>query len=180
VKDFPALARLTGLSAGYLRWLSEQSTDPTLRPGLGDAAHIVTGVVEHGDRRGRELGFPTANLRLSEESRSGGPGDGVWAGLVQIDPHNDGPVHPAVISIGRRPTFYRRGERLLEAHLLDFTGDLYDHHIAVHLHELQRLQKRFGDTAELVAQIEADRRTTAHWYARHCGLDPQSRARRRS
>src|SRR4051794_32747986 len=85
-----------------------------------DGVAIVRGRVEHGDRRGRELGSPPANLRRGEVW----VGEGVGAGRVLVG-RSRTPYIPAV-SIGRRPTFYRRnGERLLEAYLLDFDADLY-------------------------------------------------------
>ena len=79
---------------------------------------MVRGTVEPGDQRGRELGFPTANIALSDQS--GSVGDGVWAGWVR---RADGTHIPAAISVGRRPTYYGAdGYRLLEAHLLEFAA----------------------------------------------------------
>ncbi len=83
--------------------------------------HEVRGRVERGDGRGRELGFPTANVAVPE--RICLPADGVYAGTYVGE---DGVERPAAISLGRRPTFYAEsGLLLLEAHLLDFDGDLY-------------------------------------------------------
>ena len=68
---------------------------------------IVEGVVEAGDQRGRELGFPTANLSLAGDAVRG---DGVWAGLVRLVDEPDSRPWVAAVSVGRRPTFYdRRG-----------------------------------------------------------------------
>src|SRR5438552_1293194 len=76
----------------------------------------VRGPVEHGDHRGRELGFPTANV--SVPSRICLPADGIYAGTAVVA---DGTEWGAAISLGRRPTFYEHQERsLLEAYLLDF------------------------------------------------------------
>lgn len=78
---------------------------------------VARGRVAHGDARGRELGFPTANL-----STDGDALDGVWAGRLE---RADGTRHVAAISIGARPTFYGNcGRRLLAAHVLDFARDL--------------------------------------------------------
>ena len=83
--------------------------------------HEVRGVVVEGDRRGRELGFPTANVALTPDTCL--PADGIYAGRFR---GADGVWRPAAISLGRRPTFYGDQERsLLEAYLLDFDGDLY-------------------------------------------------------
>ena len=83
--------------------------------------HQVRGIVTEGDRRGRELGFPTANVALPASIAV--PADGVYAGWY-LRP--DGARRPAALSLGRRPTFYEEAElSLLEAYLLDFEGDLY-------------------------------------------------------
>ena len=83
--------------------------------------HEVRGPVEHGDGRGRELGFPTANVSVPE--RICLPADGVYAGTFVAA---DGVERVAALSIGRRPTFYaEHGLLLLEAYVLDFDGDLY-------------------------------------------------------
>ena len=89
--------------------------------------HEVRGVVAQGDKRGRELGFPTANVSVPGDILL--PADGIYAGWFE---RADGSVHPAAISLGRRPTFYVEAHAsLLEAHLLDFDGDLYDEHAKV-------------------------------------------------
>jgi riboflavin kinase/FMN adenylyltransferase len=114
--------------------------------------HEVRGVVEHGDKRGRELGFPTANVAVPE--RICLPADGVYAGTFV---GFDGVERDAAISLGRRPTFYEdSGLRLLEAYLLDFDGDLYGQHVAVRFHALLRGQHRFEHVDELVAQMGRD------------------------
>ncbi|WP_051858577.1 riboflavin kinase [Streptomyces cellulosae] len=113
-------------------------------------AGLIEGPVEHGDRRGRELGFPTANLVLGDASAS----DGVWAGLVQLP---EGDTYGAAVSVGRRATFYGRdGVRLLEAHLLDFSGDLYGQWLRVSLFHRTRPQRRFSDGEALVKQMHQD------------------------
>lgn len=124
----------------------------------------VRGVVEHGDERGRTLGFPTANVPVTGVVVS----DGVWAGTVQVDPRSDGPVHVAAVSVGHRPTYYgREGVRLLEANLLDFDGDLYDHEVLVTLHERLRPQRRFAGSDDLVRQLRDDVAATRAWARSH-------------
>lgn len=130
-----------------------------------DVALTVEGVVEHGDERGRLLGFPTANVAVPEH----GLRDGVWAGTVQVDPAGEGPdcggpVHVAAVSVGHRPTYYGKdGDRLLEANLLDFDGDLYDRRVLVRLHARLRPQRRFSGSSELVEQVRRDVADTRAW-----------------
>jgi len=114
--------------------------------------HEVRGVVEKGDQRGRELGFPTANVAVS--SRLCLPADGIYAGTY-VDP--DGVERPAAISLGRRPTFYVDAQMsLLEAHLLDFDGDLYGQPAKVRFVEWIRGEERFDSVEALVEQIQRD------------------------
>jgi riboflavin kinase/FMN adenylyltransferase len=114
--------------------------------------HEVRGVVERGDRRGRELGYPTANVAVPD--RICLPADGVYAGTY-VDA--EGVERPAAISLGRRPTFYEdSGLRLLEAHVLDFDGDLYDQQAAVRFRARIRGQERFDDVPALVEQMRHD------------------------
>lgn len=118
---------------------------------LLDRPHQVRSSVDHGDKRGRELGFPTANL--SVPSALCAPADGVYAGWY-IRP--DGSRHPAALSLGRRPTFYADDVRLLEAHLLDFDDDLYGEKASVDFVGHLRGQVRFATADQLVAQMTED------------------------
>jgi riboflavin kinase/FMN adenylyltransferase len=112
----------------------------------------VRGLVAHGDERGRELGFPTANVSVPGEILL--PADGIYAGWY-LRP--DGEAHPAAISLGRRPTFYAEAHAsLLEAHLLDFDGDLYDEPARVGFVARLRGEERFDTVDALVAQMRVD------------------------
>jgi riboflavin kinase/FMN adenylyltransferase len=111
----------------------------------------MRGIVEHGDQRGRTLGFPTANLSIPDNLLI--PCEGVYAGLALT---NDGSAHQAAISLGRRPTFYEAGFELLEAHLLEFDDDIYDAPIRVLFVEKLRDQRRFNGPDALVAQLRDD------------------------
>ena len=114
--------------------------------------HEVRGRVERGDQRGRELGFPTANVAVPE--RICLPADGVYAGSYL---GADGVERPAAISLGRRPTFYAESALLLlEAYVLDFDGDLYDEMAHVRFWRHLRRQERFETVEELIAQMAAD------------------------
>jgi len=110
----------------------------------------VRGVVSHGDKRGRTIGFPTANLPLGAHLE---PARGVYAVTARLP---DGSVVPGVANIGRRPTVNEGLESRVEAHLFDWEGDLYDQEIAVALHEYLRPERKFASFDELRAQIEAD------------------------
>ncbi len=114
--------------------------------------HEVRGVVAHGDARGRELGFPTANVSVPGDILL--PADGIYAGWYE---RPDGGVHPAAIALGRRPTFYEEAHAsLLEAHLLDFAGDLYDEPARVRFVARLRGEVKFDGVDALVAQIARD------------------------
>lgn len=110
----------------------------------------IEGVVVEGDRRGRELGYPTANLAIGPDVELE---DGVYAGSVEL---GDGSVHAAAISVGRRPTYYSAGARLVEAYLLDFDRDLYGQKLRVFIGPLLRPQLVYDSEAELVDQMARD------------------------
>jgi len=113
---------------------------------------VTSGVVVEGDHRGRELGFPTANVMMVHGVEL--PDDGVYAGTAEREDHS---LYAAAISVGHRPTFYGDGgPRLLEAFLLDFDGDLYGETLRVTITALVRGQAHFAGRAQLVAQIAAD------------------------
>ena len=115
-------------------------------------AHEVRGSVQTGDRRGRELGFPTANVAVPE--RLALPADGIYAAWYE---RPDGSTHPAAVSLGRRPTFYAdQAASLLEAHLLDFTGDLYGEEARVRFVARLRGEERYETVEALVEQMAQD------------------------
>jgi len=112
----------------------------------------VRGVVSEGDQRGRTIGFPTANVPV--DGRFAFPADGVYAGWCTLD---DGSRHGAAINIGRRPTFDLQAEQsVLEAHLLDFEGDLYGQNVRIEFAQFLRSERRFNGIDELVAQLRQD------------------------
>jgi len=114
--------------------------------------HEVRGVVGHGDERARDLGFRTANVAVPEDICL--PADGIYAGWY-LRP--DGVIRPAALSLGKRPTFYERADTsLLEAHLLDFDGDLYDEPARVRFVQRLRDELRFDSVDDLVVQIGRD------------------------
>jgi riboflavin kinase/FMN adenylyltransferase len=110
------------------------------------------GIVVKGDQRGRLLGFPTANVEVPNSVCL--PADGVYAGWY-LRP--DGIVHPCAINLGRRPTFYEHADHsLLEAHLLDFDGDLYGERARVEFTNFLRSERKFEGIEALVAQLKHD------------------------
>lgn len=111
----------------------------------------VRGEVRHGDARGRELGFPTANLLPDE--RLVIPGHGVYACLASTEGL---PPRPAAVSIGVRPTFETGRHELIEAYLLDFSGDLYGARLTLEFVARLRGERRFDDAGSLVSQMRQD------------------------
>lgn len=126
--------------------------DVALAARLLGRSHAVRGVVEHGDKRGRTIGFPTANVAVAGDVQL--PADGVYGGWYRRE---DGTRHRAAISVGRRPTFYEdNGLLLVEAYILDFEGDLYGEHAEVVFDGWIRGQERFESVDDLVAQMHRD------------------------
>jgi riboflavin kinase/FMN adenylyltransferase len=115
--------------------------------------HEVRGTVVHGDRGATELGFPTANLMIGDDIAL--PADGIYAGYFT---RADGSVHPAAISVGRRPTFYEPGTApvLVEAFLLHFDGDLYGEWSRVSFVSRLRDEQQFDSVDALIAQMHDD------------------------
>ena len=106
----------------------------------------MRGTVVSGDRRGRELGFPTANLIPDEALAC--PGHGVYACL--------GDGRPAAVSVGVRPTFQTGRGELVEAFIIDFEGDLYGDRLRLEFLERLRGERRFDTAEDLVAQMHRD------------------------
>jgi riboflavin kinase / FMN adenylyltransferase len=122
------------------------------------AAHLlgrpyeVRGIVVVGDKRGRLLGFPTANVEVPNLVCL--PADGVYAGWYE---RPDGQVYPCAINLGRRPTFYEHADHsLLEAHLLDFAGDLYGERAEVRFVHFLRSERKFDGVDALISQLKRD------------------------
>jgi riboflavin kinase/FMN adenylyltransferase len=120
--------------------------------------------VIHGDKRGRELGFPTANLRLDAAC---GLRHGIYAVRVGVA----GRRYDAVASFGRRPMF-DNGSVLLEIFLFDFSGDLYGAQLDVAFIAWLRDEKNFASAAELVRQMQEDSRIARERLAQSGGVFP--------
>jgi riboflavin kinase/FMN adenylyltransferase len=116
---------------------------------LGAPFHM-RGIVAHGDKRGRTLGFPTANL--VPDARLVVPDHGIYACRAEVD----GQAHVAAVNVGVRPTFKTGRGLLVEAFLLDFEGDIYDRELRLDFLERLRGERRFDSVEALVEQMGAD------------------------
>ena len=110
---------------------------------------LIEGVVEHGRRLGRELGFPTANLAVPEDVAAA---DGVYRSRAEVG----GKVYDAMSNLGRNPSV-GGVERRLETHIFDFRGELYGRRLRVELLEKIRDERRFASVEELRGQIARDK-----------------------
>jgi riboflavin kinase / FMN adenylyltransferase len=111
-----------------------------------------TSEVVHGDKRGRQIGIPTANLQ-TEENRCL-PKNGVY---VTVTSTSDGKTFPSITNIGVKPTINSENQELrIETHLLDFDGDLYGKHLTVEFRDRVRDEVRFASVEELTLQIHKD------------------------
>ncbi len=125
-----------------------------LASALMGAAPFLRGIVVHGDERGRELGFPTANLAFDYPAAL--PALGIYLGRVRVPDRSVGPDHAALVSVGVRPTFHDDGRVLVEVYLLDWDGDLYDAALELKLDARLREERRFDGVDALVMQMHAD------------------------
>ena len=117
------------------------------------AATTLTGLIVEGEGIGHVLGYPTANLRVDEPAAT--PGDGVYLGDFRLRSWRE--AKPALISIGSNATFPGR-DRTIEAHVLDFDGNLYGQHAELRLRELIRVQRTFSGEGELIHAMRDDER----------------------
>jgi len=133
------------VSSSHIRGLVAAGDVKTASQFLG-GPFMSEGEVVHGDKRGRTLGMPTANV--VPDDLIAVPGHGVYAGWAH--------GHPAAINVGVRPMFQTGRGLLIEAYLLDFSGDLYGQTLRIAFTERLRGEKRFESVDELVAQMQRD------------------------
>jgi riboflavin kinase / FMN adenylyltransferase len=149
VEDAPLVtSNGTVFSSTYIRACVDAGDVTAAAAALG-RPHRVEGIVVRGDRRGRELGFPTANLLCGRYAAI--PADGVYAAWLTRRSER----HMAAVSIGTNPTFSGR-ERRVEAYALDFDGDLYGERLALDFVARLREMRSYASIEPLVAQIEQD------------------------
>ncbi|MGI8750434.1 MAG: bifunctional riboflavin kinase/FAD synthetase [Thermoleophilaceae bacterium] len=141
------LVEVTGetVSSSHIRGLVAAGEVEKAARFLG-GPYMLEGEVVHGDKRGRELGYPTANVVPADELVS--PGHGVYAAWAN--------GHPAAVNVGVRPTFETGRGLLVEAYLIDFEGDLYGQGLRIAFVQRLRGEKRFESVKELVAQMGRD------------------------
>jgi riboflavin kinase / FMN adenylyltransferase len=155
VEEVP-LQQLEGsepVTSTRLREAIEAGDVRTATQSLGRGPTLIGTVVE-GEKVGRTLGFPTANMQLDPDVLV--PADGVYAAWAELRPFTpDAVMHPAAVSIGERPTFDGR-RRVVEAYLLDFDGDLYGHTLRLHFITRLRGQERFDSVDALIDQMSKD------------------------
>jgi riboflavin kinase/FMN adenylyltransferase len=140
----------TVFSSTYIRSCVDAGDVEAAARALG-RPHRLEGVVVRGDQRGRELGFPTANLLVPANAAV--PADGIYAAWLNRE--RDGARYQAAVSIGTNPTFSGK-ERRVEAFLLDFTGDLYGERVSLDFAARLREQRTYQAIEPLIAQIAED------------------------
>lgn len=154
------------VSSTAIRRALEQGDAARANAMLG-APWRVRAPVRHGEKRGRELGYPTANLKLPDGCRLR---HGIYAVRARVADGGTEPWRDAVASFGRRPTF-DDGAPLLEVHLFDFSGDLYGRQLEVAFFGFLRGEERFGSIEALVAQMDEDSRQARALLAALAGPD---------
>ena len=114
--------------------------------------YSFSGTVIGGDKRGRELGFPTANIKLSSQEKLL-PAIGIYAVRVLLNNEK----HIGLLSIGKRPTFYNAGELVTEVYIYNFNREIYDEVVTIELVERLRGEEKFNSAEELISQMNKDK-----------------------
>jgi riboflavin kinase/FMN adenylyltransferase len=114
--------------------------------------YSFTGIVVGGDKRGRELGYPTANIKMSSQEKLL-PAIGVYAVNVLLGNEK----HIGLLSIGKRPTFYDEGELVTEVYIYNFNREIYGEEITIELVEYLRGEEKFNSAEELINQMNKDK-----------------------
>lgn len=137
--------------------------DVDLAKALLGYPYRISGVVVHGEARGRKIGFPTLNLHVNPALRI--PGIGVYAVKVKLM----GQWYAAMASVGRNVTFGADRAVTLEIYLLDFSQMVYGEHVEVAWFSRLRGEIRFANAAGLVNQLKQDKQHTRDYFATHSG-----------
>lgn len=143
------------ISSSYIRQLITEGDMEKAGVFLG-ADYFLQGTVVGGHHVGCSLGYPTANLRINSPLKLV-PADGVYAVQVQID-HEPG-HHIGMMNIGHRPTLDNGSDRSIEVHILDFTGNLYGHHLLLRFASRIRSEQKFDTLDALTRQLAKDAAT---------------------
>ena len=164
LETIPHIARSMGFEFTYVDLMTDptglvKSTTIRRQIAEGDVAGAarllgrnfsIQGVIGRGQKRGRELGFPTANLEVAPEFVT--PADGIYATWA----HLESGTHMAATSIGSRPTFQDGQDRTIEAYLLDFAGDVYGQPLRLEFVQRLRGEEKYDNVEALLGQIERD------------------------
>lgn len=159
------LERMPTVRVGADRVSSTRVREALGRGDLDDAQRLlgrrlrISGRIVRGQALGRELGWPTANIRFAQHPPP-------MRGIFNVAVHGLGPVRPGVASLGTRPTV-NGVETLLETYLLDFSGDLYGRYVEVELLARQRDEEDFSGLEALKRQIAADVAAARAWFEDH-------------
>lgn len=146
------------VSSTLLRQLIRQGKMEDISAVLG-RYYTITGTIVHGDKRGRQIGFPTANVAVTDEYIL--PPTGVYAVRMQVN----GSWHDGVCNIGYKPTFQKDEKKLsVEVHLFQFDADIYGQEVTVEWHMRLRAEKKFNGIHELVVQIGKDKERAEQYF----------------
>lgn len=141
------------VSSTAIRTAISEEGDVKLAAKLLGRYYMLNGTVIHGDKRGKKIGFPTANIKPEHPNKIV-PRDGVYAVRVRVD----GQWYGGMMNIGTRPTFEEEYHKTLEVHLFEFDRDIYGKNIQVRFAKRIRDEKKFGGVEELVEQLKQDRK----------------------
>ncbi|MGJ7921017.1 bifunctional riboflavin kinase/FAD synthetase [Neobacillus sp. LXY-4] len=131
-------------------------------PSLLGGYYTTSGIVSHGDKRGRTLGFPTANIEMTEDYLL--PPSGVYAVRIKIDQT----WYNGVCNRGYKPTFYQeKDKQTIEVHIFDFSNDIYGKTVTVEWHLRLRSEQKFAGIDQLVTQIEKDKQNAYLYFERN-------------
>ncbi len=139
---------VVSVSSTMIRWLIEQGRIADANLCLGEA-YAIRGDVMKGEQRGREIGFPTVNLDVGKQLL---PADGVYGGMIQLERQ----AYAVAVSVGKKPTFHNEMDRIFEAYILDFDGNLYGKTLECKLLRHLRPQLAFSGQDSLIRQINRD------------------------
>lgn len=147
------------VSTSWLRQLLEAGEMSQACKILG-RPYMLSGRVRHGRKLGHSIGFPTANIALGQRRL-------ILSGVYCVRVHGITPsALPAISNIGYRPTIDNSRQQLLEVHIMNYSGDLYGHHLKVEILDKIRDEKKFSSIDALVSQIRLDVNTARHYFSK--------------
>lgn len=146
------------ISSTRIRALLAAGDVSSIVPLLG-RIYSASGTVIHGDKRGRELGYPTANIKVSDEKLL--PKQGVYAVTIEVE----GEIYKGMASFGVNPTFKDgHSNPLLETYIFDFTCEIYEETVEVYFHQFIREERKFAGKEEIIAALEQDEKKVRDYF----------------